>query len=155
HRQNHPLRRVHPRLPAATGSRFRRALALTGQDRARRSHAWDRQAPPGSGGSAGAAARQGQGARISKKLLDILKGSFGPAVIETQSEHGDETAVVDAGSWFKIARFLRDDPRCDMQMMVDLCGVDYPGREPRFDVVMHLYSIHLKHRLRLKTRVGD
>jgi NADH-quinone oxidoreductase subunit C len=92
---------------------------------------------------------------MSQKLLDILKAAFGSAVLETQSEHGDETAVVSVGSWFKVARFLRDDPRCDMQMMVDLCGVDYPGREPRFDVVMHLHSINQKHRLRLKTRVGD
>jgi NADH-quinone oxidoreductase subunit C len=41
-----------------------------------------------------------------------------------------------------------------MQMMVDLCAVDYPHREPRFDVVMHLHSINKRHRLRLKARVG-
>jgi NADH-quinone oxidoreductase subunit C len=92
---------------------------------------------------------------MSKKVLDILKASFGPAVLETKSEHGDETAVVEAGAWFKIAKFVRDDPRCDMQAMVDLCAVDFPDREPRFEIVLHLHSINLKHRLRLKTRVGD
>jgi NADH:ubiquinone oxidoreductase subunit C len=33
-----------------------------------------------------------------------------------------------------------------MQMLIDLCGVDYPDREPRFEVVLHLYS--LKHKQR-------
>ncbi len=92
---------------------------------------------------------------MSQKLLDILKESFGSSVLETHSEHGDETLVVGADAWLAVSKFLRDDPRCDMQMMVDLCGVDFPNREPRFEVVMHLHSLHLRHRLRLKARVGD
>ena len=45
---------------------------------------------------------------------------------------------------------------CDMNMFVDLCGVDYPERaSPRFEVVLHLYSISKRHRVRLKARVGD
>jgi NADH-quinone oxidoreductase subunit C len=92
---------------------------------------------------------------MSQKVVDILKEKFGSAVLETKSEHGDETVVVEAAAWFEVAQFLRDDPRCDMQMMVDLCGVDFPHREPRFEVVMHLHSLNLKHRLRLKARVGD
>jgi NADH-quinone oxidoreductase subunit C len=92
---------------------------------------------------------------MSQKLLHILKEAFGADVLETKTEHGDEIAVVKPGAWRKIACFLRDDPRCDMQMMVDLCGVDFPNREPRFEVVMHLHSLTQGHRLRLKTRVGD
>jgi NADH-quinone oxidoreductase subunit C len=92
---------------------------------------------------------------MSQRVLDILKETFGADVVETKSEHGDETAVVTPGSWLKVARFLRDDPRCDMQMMVDLCGVDFPNREPRFEVVMHLHSINQRHRVRVKTRIGD
>ena len=92
---------------------------------------------------------------MSVKLLSVLKDKFGDRVLETSSEHRDETAVIAPAAWLEVARFLRDDPRCDMQMMVDLCGVDFPTREPRFEVVMHLHSIRLKHRLRLKARVGD
>jgi len=92
---------------------------------------------------------------VSKKLLDFLQEKFGAAILETHSEHGDETAIVEPASWRAIAKFLRDDPRCDMQMMIDLTAVDYPNREPRFEVVMHLYSIRKAHRIRLKTRVGD
>jgi NADH-quinone oxidoreductase subunit C len=92
---------------------------------------------------------------MSAKLLDLLKERFGEAVLETSSSHGDETAVVDPSEWLSIARFLCDDPRSDMKMMVDLCAVDFPDREPRFEVVMHLHSLALGHRLRLKARVGD
>ena len=92
---------------------------------------------------------------MSQKVVEILQEKFGSIVLETKSEHKDETVVVESSAWFDVAQFLRDDPRCDMQMMVDLCGVDFPHREPRFEVVMHLHSIRLKHRLRLKARVGD
>jgi len=40
-------------------------------------------------------------------------------------------------------------------MLTDLTAVDFPDREPRFEVVSHLYSLSKGHRLRLKARVGD
>jgi NADH-quinone oxidoreductase subunit C len=43
----------------------------------------------------------------------------------------------------------------DFDLPVDLCGVDYPKRLPRMEVVMHLYSVRQHHRVRLKARVGD
>ena len=55
---------------------------------------------------------------MSQKLLDLLKAEFGSAVIETHSEHGDDTAVVETSAWLEVSKFLRDDPRCDMQMMI-------------------------------------
>lgn len=92
---------------------------------------------------------------MSERVLNILKEKFGPAILETGSQVGDEWCVVDPASWQKVCRFLKDDPQTDMNMFVDLCGVDYPDREPRFEVVLHLYSIARRHRLRLKARVGD
>ena len=92
---------------------------------------------------------------MSQKLLEILKKEFGSAILAAYSQHGDEVAVVEPSRWRDVARFLRDDPRADMNLFVDLCGVDRPHEEPRFEVVLHLYSIAKKHRLRLKARVGD
>jgi NADH-quinone oxidoreductase subunit C len=92
---------------------------------------------------------------MSEKLLETLKKWFGDAVLETHSNHGDDTAVIAASRWREVARFLRDDPGCQMDMLVDLCGVDFPDRLPRFEVVVHLHSIVLGHRLRIKARVGD
>jgi NADH-quinone oxidoreductase subunit C len=92
---------------------------------------------------------------VSQIALDKLKARLGAAVLETHSDFGDDTAVVDAREWKAAGKLLREDPALDFDMPVDLCGVDYPGREPRMEVVLHLYSTTRRHRLRLKTRVGD
>jgi NADH-quinone oxidoreductase subunit C len=44
---------------------------------------------------------------------------------------------------------LRDDPRFAFEQMMDLCGVDWPERAERFDVVYNLLSVTLNHRLRV------
>jgi len=92
---------------------------------------------------------------MSKAVLEALKQRFGDAIWETHAQFGDDTAVVDPDRWFDVARFLKTDPRCAMNMFVDLCGVDYPDREPRFEVVLHLRSADKGHRIRVKARVGD
>lgn len=92
---------------------------------------------------------------MSKTLVELVKKEFPAAVLETHSLAGDDTVVVDAARWKDIARFLRDDGRADMNMLVDLTAVDYPEREPRFEVVAHFLSLSKGHRLRLKARVGD
>ena len=95
---------------------------------------------------------------MSKLVLDKLKERFGAAILETHSDFGDDTALVDAARWSEVCRFLRDDPALDFDMPIDLCGVDYPERGAlggRMEVVMHLYSVSRRHRVRLKARVGD
>lgn len=52
----------------------------------------------------------------------------------------------------KVLTFLRDDVSCQFKQLVDLCGVDYPEREKRFEVVYHLLS--LTHNLRLRIRIA-
>jgi NADH-quinone oxidoreductase subunit C len=92
---------------------------------------------------------------VSQLVLDRLKTRFGAAILETHSAYGDETAVVTPESWRAVCQFLRDDPAMSFEMLTDLCGVDFPDRLPRMEVVAHLYSISRRHRVRLKTRVGD
>ena len=92
---------------------------------------------------------------MSEAVLVKLKDRFGAAVLETHSQHGDDTALVTPESWRAISEFLRHDPSLNFDLFVDLCGVDYPKQLPRMEVVMHLYSTTKRHRVRLKTRVGD
>ncbi len=92
---------------------------------------------------------------MSQLVLDKLKAKLGAAVLETHSDFGDDTAVIDAREWKAAGKLLREDPALDFDMPVDLCGVDYPERQPRMEVVLHLYSTSRRHRVRLKTRVGD
>jgi len=65
------------------------------------------------------------------------------------------TVLVDRKALFNICRFLKEDPDFRMNYLVDIAGVDYMPRAPRFEVVYHLYSIQNKHRLAVKARVGE
>src|SRR5258708_6625456 len=92
---------------------------------------------------------------MAKALVALLKQSFPSAVLETHSQHGDDTVVVDPGQWHELAAFLKSSPVADMSMLMDLTAVDFPDRDPRFEVVAHFYSLSKGHRLRMKARVGD
>ncbi len=92
---------------------------------------------------------------MSKALVELIKKNFPSAVLETHAQHGDETVVLDPGSWHELAAFLKGAPQADMNMLVDLTAVDYLDREPRFEIVAHLHSLTRGHRIRLKSRVGD
>jgi NADH-quinone oxidoreductase subunit C len=52
-------------------------------------------------------------------------------------------------------RFLRDDAKCQFKLLVDICGVDWPDRAERFDVVYNLLSLKLNQRIRIKLRTDE
>ena len=54
-----------------------------------------------------------------------------------------------------IISFLKDDPLCKFSTLIDFCGVDYPGRERRFEVVYHLLSMSHNTRVRIKVRTNE
>ena len=92
---------------------------------------------------------------MSKALVELIRNKFPDAFVETHSQVGDDTVVVKSDAWHEICAFLKSSPDSDIDMLIDLTAVDFPEREPRFEVVAHMYSLGLGHRLRLKTRVGD
>ncbi len=50
---------------------------------------------------------------------------------------------------------LRDDPRFAFEQLMDLCGVDWPERTPRFDLVYNLLSVSLNHRVRVVAGIPE
>jgi NADH-quinone oxidoreductase subunit C len=87
---------------------------------------------------------------MAQLILDRLKERFlAGEILETGSQHGNEWARVRRDAWRAVCEFLRDDPAIKMDMFIDLTAVDRFAREPRFDVVLHLYSLDKKHRVRL------
>src|SRR4051812_15493068 len=92
---------------------------------------------------------------MSKALIELVKKNFPDAVLESHSQLGDDTLVLAPGRWKEVCGFLKDDQQSDMSMLTDLTAVDFPDRDPRFEVVAHLYSLNRGHRLRVKARVGD
>ena len=68
---------------------------------------------------------------------------------------GELTVTGPAGRGVEALSFLRDHPDCRFHQLVDLCGVDYPERPLRFDVVYHLLSLVKNHRIRLKVQTDE
>ncbi len=55
----------------------------------------------------------------------------------------------------KVLQFLRDDTECQFKMLISICGVDYPDREQRFDVVYNLLSLTQNNRIRVKVKAAE
>ena len=88
-------------------------------------------------------------------LIEKLKERFGADLLEAEEARGDETIVLARDRAPEIFRALRDEQGFEFDMLIDLTGVDWPERRPRFEVVYHLNSLRLGHRLRVKIRVEE
>lgn len=89
------------------------------------------------------------------ELVEKLKQTFPQAIEETAVYKDEYTIRVKRPYLLEVSQFLKQDPACGFDFLSDLCGVDYLGREPRFEVVYHLYSMKHKHRLRLKSTPSE
>lgn len=65
----------------------------------------------------------------------------------------EETITVPKEDLIAVLLALRDT--YSFPFLLDLCGVDWPNREKRFDVVYHLHDDKTNRRIRVKTAVGE
>lgn len=89
------------------------------------------------------------------ELLDILCAQFPVAVLGRVIARGEATALIHRDHLVAVSTFCRDDNRLRFDHLSDLTAVDWPERTERFDVVYHLYSIPVNHRLRLRVHTAD
>jgi len=89
------------------------------------------------------------------EVVTTIKEKFPQAVEETVCFRDEHTIRVKREHLLEVSRFLKEDPATTFNFLSDLCGVDYMGREPRFEVVYHLYSMEHKHRLRMKVSLSE
>ncbi|MEE9358874.1 MAG: NADH-quinone oxidoreductase subunit C [Hyphomicrobium sp.] len=79
-----------------------------------------------------------------------------PAAIGSMTiAHNELTLHVAREEIVAVMTFLRDDPRCRFEILIDICGVDWPARTNRFDVVYHLLSPRLNQRIRVKLETDE
>jgi NADH-quinone oxidoreductase subunit C len=76
-------------------------------------------------------------------------------VVAREIVHDQLIVTVRRDAIVQAAAFLRDDPKCQFKMLVDICGVDYPDRPERFEVVYNLVSLKLNHRIRVKVTTDE
>jgi NADH-quinone oxidoreductase subunit C len=76
--------------------------------------------------------------------------SLGNKIITQQVAYEELTIEVPGEAIVEVVTALRDDPDLQFVSFIDICGVDWPQREKRFDVVYHLLSPRRNHRIRIK-----
>ncbi|MDR3475878.1 MAG: NADH-quinone oxidoreductase subunit C [Devosia sp.] len=89
------------------------------------------------------------------ELGDAITAAGGAAVRGYEVAHGELNVSVDAGAIVAVLTALRDEPGLRFQQLIDLCGVDYPERAKRFDVVYHLLSLTQNRRVRIKVQTDE
>jgi NADH-quinone oxidoreductase subunit C len=97
----------------------------------------------------------------SESTLEAVKAALGVKVKRISSKLGEVTVVVPAADYHAACIALRDTVGCEFEQLLDLCGVDYSQYKDgaydgaRYCVVLHLLSVSLNQRLRLKVYATD
>jgi NADH-quinone oxidoreductase subunit C len=89
-----------------------------------------------------------------KQVADAIAAHAGAAA-EAAFAFGELTITVPAEGIVAFLQFLYEDPKLRFVNLTDICGVDYPQREKRFDVVYHLMSPTLNRRIRVKVMTDE
>ena len=89
------------------------------------------------------------------KFIRALEARLPGAIEQMSFWVGDWTIMVPADRLVEVAGFLRDDSKTLFDYCSDVTATDWPPRPKRFDVIYCLYSTRLRHRIRVKVRVGD
>jgi NADH-quinone oxidoreductase subunit C len=83
-------------------------------------------------------------------LAEHVLAALSDAVLGTEIRAGELSCRVEREALSRVLQFLRDDPRCGFTVLCDICGVDYPDRPLRFEIVYNLLSMRHNQRIRLK-----
>jgi NADH-quinone oxidoreductase subunit C len=84
---------------------------------------------------------------------EALKAVPGAAGVER--EHGALVITTDAGSAYGLLQHLRDAPEFAFAQVMDICGVDWPDRPLRFELVYNLLSVSRNARVRVIVPVAE
>jgi NADH-quinone oxidoreductase subunit C len=84
-------------------------------------------------------------------LGDGLKSKLSGAVLDFSVSRDELTITVDRAALLAVMAYLRDAEETQFRQLIDICGVDYPNRPERFEVVYQLLS--MRHNIRIRVKV--
>lgn len=88
-------------------------------------------------------------------LSTAVGTALGATAAKSSTAFGELTVVVKRDDIVAALTKLRDDPALQFEILIDICGVDYPERAERFDVVYHLLSPRKNIRVRVKLATDE
>ncbi len=86
-------------------------------------------------------------------IIDAVKAAIGGAFVDAKDAVAEVSITVARASIVDVCRTLRDD--FAYQQLMEMAGVDYPGRAERFEVVYHLLSVTKNHRIRVRVTTDE
>jgi len=89
------------------------------------------------------------------ELAAHIEASLPGAVAGKKIVVGELTLDTTPAEVLRLLAFLRDDAKCEFKILIDICGVDWPNRAQRFDVVYHFLSLTKNQRVRVKLAVDE
>jgi NADH-quinone oxidoreductase subunit C len=90
-----------------------------------------------------------------QELASYITEKCGTLVTTSDIAFGELTLATTAENLIALVTFLRDDARCGFINIVDVCGVDYPSRVDRFEVVYHFLAPKQNQRIRIKLSTNE
>jgi NADH-quinone oxidoreductase subunit C len=92
---------------------------------------------------------------VTPEFQEAVNAALGADLLASAVEHGQLIVTVPAERIVSVVTTLRDDPKFLFEQLIDVCGVDYPDRPQRFEVVYALLSVSLNRRLRVKIATDE
>ena len=89
------------------------------------------------------------------EIADTIVAARKDEVLASAIAYGELTVTVRPEAIVPFLRFLHDDARLAFASLIDVCGVDWPERPLRFDVVYHLLSPRKNKRIRVKIMTDE
>jgi NADH-quinone oxidoreductase subunit C len=90
-----------------------------------------------------------------EELGDHIAAALPNDVLGKHVAKGELVIQARAASILRVLAFLRDDTNCLFKQLMDICGVDYPEREQRFEVVYNMLSLKHNQRIRIKISTDE
>jgi len=88
-------------------------------------------------------------------VIDAARGALGDALLDAVDAVGEVTLTIARDRLVEAMTALRDAPGLEYQQLMEIAGVDYPGRAVRFDICYHLLSLTRNHRLRVRVTTDE
>jgi NADH-quinone oxidoreductase subunit C len=90
-----------------------------------------------------------------RELGSYIASALPTAVLGTEVRGGELSVRVHRSAIAKVLTHLRDDSNCQFSQLIDICGVDYPDNDERFEIVYHLLSMKQNQRVRIKLTADE
>jgi len=89
------------------------------------------------------------------ELGAYVRDRLGADVTDVEVAKAELVVTVRRDAIVHALTFLREDSQCRFKVLVDICGVDYPDRPERFEVVYNLLSLTQNQRIRVKVMTDE